>query len=157
MLTVNDKIDQIDHTDQKDHTDQINQNEREMRLVNRKFDIPADALDYFYNCKYFSPNSVVYIKLTKETQWFPRDIGLAKEMAKSWATSLKERNRLFSKCAINIMFDLNVRAITFRFRENEHKLSTDNGSNYNKFDSRKEKVACKSTRKTKYNRRIPVG
>jgi hypothetical protein len=95
---------------------QSNNPNRDLRIINKKFDIPADALDYFYHCKYFSPNCNVYIKLTKETLWFPKDIQQAKLMAKSWATSLKERNKIFAKCAINIMFDFNVRAINFLIR-----------------------------------------
>jgi hypothetical protein len=89
---------------------------RTMKIVNKKFEIPADALDYFYHCKYFSPNSNVYVKLTKETPWFPKDIPQAKLMAKSWTTSLKERNKIFAKCVINIMFDFNVRAISFQLQ-----------------------------------------
>ena len=95
---------------------QSNNPNRDLRIINKKFDIPADALDYFYHCKYFSPNCNVYIKLTKETLWFPKDIQQAKLMAKSWATSLKERNKIFAKCAINIMFDFNVRAINFQLQ-----------------------------------------
>jgi hypothetical protein len=93
-----------------------NETNRIMKIVNKKFDIPADALDYFYHCKYFSPNTNVYIKLTKEMSWFPKDISQAKLMAKSWSTSLKERNKMFSKCSINIMFDFYVRAINFQLK-----------------------------------------
>ena len=89
---------------------------RNMKIVNKKFDIPADALDYFYNCKYFSQNCNLHIKLTKETSWFPKDIQQAKDMAKSWTTSLKERNKMFAKCRIIIMFDFNVRAIDFSIK-----------------------------------------
>ena len=89
---------------------------RDMKIINKKFDIPADALDYFYHCKYFSPNCNLHIKLTKETPWFPKDIQHAKLMASSWTTSLKERNKMFAKCRIIIMFDFNVRAIDFSIK-----------------------------------------
>ena len=89
---------------------------RDMKIINKKFDIPADALDYFYHCKYFSPNCNLHIKLTKETSWFPKDIQQAKLMASSWTTSLKERNKMFAKCRIIIMFDFNVRAIDFSIK-----------------------------------------
>lgn len=97
----------------RDNSNGDNSN-RDMKIINKKFDIPADALDYFYNCKYFSPNCNLHIKLTKETPWFPKDIYMAKDMAKSWTTSLKERNKMFAKCRIIIMFDFNVRAINFQ-------------------------------------------
>jgi hypothetical protein len=99
----------------QDNSNRDNSN-RNMKIINKKFDIPADALDYFYNCKYFSQNCNLHIKLTKETPWFPKDIYMAKDMAKSWTTSLKERNKMFAKCRIIIMFDFNVRAIDFSIK-----------------------------------------
>jgi len=93
-----------------------NSSNRSMKIVNKKFEIPADALDYFYHCKYFSQDCNIYIKLTKETPWFPKDIQHAKNMASSWTTSLKERNKIFAKCKINIMFDFNIRAINFSIK-----------------------------------------
>ena len=96
-----------------------------LKILNKKFNIPADALDYFYDRKYFTMDNKITVKLTKENSWFPADKEIAKQLAKTWTKAIKNRNRLFSKANIHIMFDSNDRSIMFSFKTKQQIETND--------------------------------
>jgi hypothetical protein len=76
----------------------------EIILIKKKFNSNIDVLNYLYHCKYFKINETTQIQFNN-INWFPNNITDASLIAKSWTASLKQRNKLFKKYNIQILFN----------------------------------------------------